>query len=464
MKATVIGEIYNSFSISEIKELDLYLNTSHWQYSDTVIRCHQCLMHYHIHNILEELDKNILYKAVYEEEAYNDSKLRFLLNRVAIAIKEYIVIREFKKENIFTDKLWLDFLLKHRLKKNLQYHIEKEKTYETSEYRYLGEYFKSQEVSQLTFQISKDVKKQFESINNVMQGAELFSDLVFIKNYCSLISFTNVYQSLPFELPRAKLQEIKDKKWNELYPDFAVYLSLLDLLILDTDEAYFLFKKTLFKNFEIWSDEEKINFLTYLPNYCTKQINKGNMVFMDELYGLFAYMDKKKYFQIPGYLNVKLFNNIVHIYLRKAEIEKANSFLGKYLIVLEESTQESCLHFNQARIHHENKKYKESLRELLQVDFGEDQFYSLNSKFLLLKNYYELNESDAFASLCASFKSYIRKNKVVSETYKLYCLNFIKYTQKVYGSTPTKKKKILIEIESESKMAEKAWLLQKAAP
>ena len=40
-------------------------------------------------------------------------------------------------------------------------------------------------------------------------------------------------------------------------------------------------------------------------------------------------------------------------------------------------------------------------------------FYSINSKLLLLKNYYELRESDAFASLITSFKEYIKKNKIL---------------------------------------------------
>ena len=105
--------------------------------------------------------------------------------------------------------------------------------------------------------------------------------------------------------------------------------------------------------------------------------------------------------------------------------------------------------------------YKQSLRELLKVDFSQDHGYSLNSKLLLLKNYYELNESDAFDSLCSSFKEFVRKNKIVSDTYKLFLLNFIKMTKRLYEAPVNKKKKLLKELELATQIAEKNWLLEK---
>ncbi|MBL7790137.1 MAG: hypothetical protein JNL75_09955 [Chitinophagales bacterium] len=462
MLNTVIGELYASFSESELKTLDIYLSTSHWQYSDTVIKCHNCLMHYRLRNELELLDKQLIFLAVYDDELYNDSKLRFLLNRLVEAIREFVISLEDKKGNVFLEKVWIDFLLDRKVKKNIQYNLEKKEIPSSVEYKFLQRYFKSQELNVNSFAFTKDVKQQFESIAHLMKNAELFSDLVFIKNYCSLISFSNVYRSIPVDLPTEKLVEIKNKHWELDHPEFLIYLNLLDLLINKNEPAYYYkYKNDLFQYLEIWNAEEKVNFLASLLNFTTNQINSGKVEFIDEQYELFTLFEERSIFDIKGYINAGRINNVVFIYLRKKQFKKAEDFIKKYTSSLPELTKESCRHFNLARIRFENAKYKESLNELLKVDFGHDAFYSLNSKLLLLKNYFELKESDAFDSLCSSFKEFIRKNKVVSDSYKTNYLNFIKMIRRIYQASPAKIKKLKKELELATQIAEKAWLLEK---
>jgi hypothetical protein len=44
---------------------------------------------------------------------------------------------------------------------------------------------------------------------------------------------------------------------------------------------------------------------------------------------------------------------------------------------------------------------------LLKVEYNQDLFYATNSKLLLMKIYFELNEFEAFQSLALSFKSFL---------------------------------------------------------
>ncbi len=464
MKQSIIGEIYHSFTIPELKELDQYIDTSQWQYRETIVRCHKCIQEFVIHNKLDKLDKRTIYRAIYEEEIYNDGKLRFVFNRLLEAIKEYRLLAQNKIDNVFTQKVWMDFLIEKKLRKNIQYNIEKKEVVSTSEYRFLLSYFKSQEENIHTFATNKDTSAQFSSITNIMKKAELFSDLVFIKYYCSLITFTNVYQSLPFDLPIDKLTEIKNKHWERIYPEFLVFTSLIDLLIdRDSIEKYYIYKKNLFTHFDFWNDEEKNNFLVYLLNFNTNQLNKGNQAFIEEQFDLYNLFEEKDIFQLKNIINPGRINNVIVILLRKKEFKKAEDFIAKYIQLLDTDSQASCMHFNMARISFEKSNYKLSLRELLQVDFSQDPGYSLNSKLLLLKNYFELKESDAFDSLCSSFKEFIRKNKVISNNHKTYYLNFIKLISKIYGAPPTKLKRLHTQIKENQQIAEKNWLLEKCS-
>lgn len=460
---TVLGELYTSLNSKELKQLDLYISTSNWQYSETIVKCHECILNALREDRFEDLKKKEVFEYIYDEEVYTDNKLRFVFNRLIEAIREHIVLMQNKQENVFTQKIWMDFLAGKKLKKNIQYNVEKQASSSSSEYKFLSNYFKSQEESFQYFNFSKDIKKQYNSMTDIMMRAELFSDLVFIRNYCSLISFTNLYQSIPFDLPIAKLREIKEKNWQETHPEFKVYISVIGLLIDKDRESYDQYKSVLFDHFEIWEDEEKVNFLMYLLNFTTHQINKGEVSFIDEQYSLFNYFEEQGYFQLKSYINQGRINNVVHIYLRKKDTKRAEEFVKKYVGYLEPDQLESCKHFNLARVLFENSKYKESLRELLQVDFSQDPFYSLNSKLLLLKNYFELKESDAFDSLCSSFKEFIRNNKVISNEYKTFYLNFIKIIKKLYLATPSRLKTLNSAISKQSQIAEKNWLLDRTS-
>jgi hypothetical protein len=461
MTQTVIGEIYTSFTKKELKGLDKYIHSSQWQNSDTIVKSHECIAHYTSKDKLDTLDKEKIFTYVYDGEPYSDAKLRFTLNRLLTAIREYIVVREFENDNIFTQKIWMDFLDEKKLKKNVQYSIENVNINSNSDYNFLFKYFKSQEQNIYETRFTKDVKARYDSFLNIMKSAETFSDLVFIRNYCSLIAFTNLYSSMPFELPIDKFNEIKEKAWEKDLPEFAVYMSLIDLLIHNTGEYYQIYKKTLFNNFDIWVEDEKVNLLIYLLNFSIGQINKGDSSYIDEQYNLFNIFEEQGIFSYKSYINTTRINNVVHIYLRKKEFDRAERFVTKYVHMLDADLADSCQYFNLARIKYETKSYKESLRDLLKVDFGKDTFYSINSKFLLLKNYYELRESDALDSLCVSFKEYIRKNKVISDTYKNSCLNFIRMLEKSYGVTKLKAVKLKEELEKSTQIAEKNWLMEK---
>jgi ribosome biogenesis GTPase A len=77
-----------------------------------------------------------------------------------------------------------------------------------------------------------------------------------------------------------------------------------------------------------------------------------------------------------------------------------------------------------AWVHFARKEHDKALRMLLKVEFN-DVYYHLDSKSLLMKVYFELDEYDAFASLVDAFKIYLRRNQTISELQKKTYHNFI---------------------------------------
>ena len=463
MKQSVIGEIYSTWSKMELKKLNKFITTSHWSRSETIVHCHQCLAAYAAKDKLDDLNKEVLFQSTYPHDDYNDSKLRFTLNRLLEAIKEFILLEENEKKNIHSEKIWMDFIQNKKLKKNILYNIENEFTPANSLDRYLFSYYKSFIEGSYQFQFSSNVEVKFNSLISMSKKAAQFSDYVFLRQYCLLITFSNIYKSSELQIAESKFVEIKENASYMALPEFQTYIALIEMLHSTQHEDYFQYKDLVFKNLALWDNEDKINFISFLLNYSTAQINKGHVKFIDEQYELFLIFEEQNIFNIPNYINNTKINNVIHIFLRKKDYERAEDFIKRYAEMLGKDTIDSCRHFNLARIRFEKSLYKDSLRELLQVDFGRDAFYSINSKVLLLKNYYELRESDAFASLITSFKEYIKKNKIVSETHKTSILNYLRIVDKIYAVTSGKVKKLEEEIKNHTQIVEKNWLLDKIA-
>lgn len=461
MKETILGEIYSSLSKEELKKFNKYMKFSEWSDSPTILRCHELYSHYIKEKDILNFNKTELFNYIYPGEKYNDSKLRFTQNRLLNAIKQFIINYEFEKENIFASKIWMDFLLEKKLKKNLQYHTQEKKIIANSDYRYLNEYFKSQEESYIAFQNPKNQENQYQTIQNVISKAQLFSDLVFIRNFCSLLTFGKTFKSIPFKLPIDALDNIKSRTNIDKYPEFRVYFSAIKLIEEGSEEAYLEYKNNLFQSLLNWEDQEKINLIVYLLNFTTQQINQGNASYFNEQYDLFLKLEQHKIFEIKNYINPARINNMVIVFLRNKDFQKAEDVVHKYIEYLKVDVKDSCRHFNLARIKFEKNQYKDSLRELLQVDFSKDAFYSLNSKVLLIKNYFELNEIDALDSLLISFKEFIKKNKVISDIYRTNYLNFVSMTRQLYYSKPMKLKQLKKEVLDSHNIPEKEWILHK---
>lgn len=461
MKETVLGEIYNALTPIEVKSLDKYLKNSNWRQSETIVRCHDYFYNLWRQTEIEKGSKSELYEYIYPQEEFVDTRLRFTQNRLLKAIQEWKLVQENEHENPFAIKIWKDFLIEKQLRKNIQLNISKAISIDTSsDIRFLSHFFDAQENSFFEFKFKKNYKEQFKTIIEVMNQSEYFADLVFIKNYCSLISFSKIYKSESFELPIAKLNFIKEKYLKTSKIEFQVYLTLLEMLEYGNETHYYDFKRLLFENLDHWIDEEKLALINYLINYTIQKSNAGNAAFIDERFEIYKFIEAKGVFESNNFVSLRTINNVMLVAIRKKEMEWAQNFLTKYIKNLSEEEQDTCACFNYARIYFEQKKYKESLRELLKVDFSQDPFYATNAKLLLLKNYVVLNEFEAFESLCVSFKEFVKSNKIIAENYKSAYLNFIKYTRKIFNATKSQRKKLKEMIQENKSLVEKGWLLE----
>lgn len=165
------------------------------------------------------------------------------------------------------------------------------------------------------------------------------------------------------------------------------------------------------------------------------------------------------------------FKNFVTIGLRLKEYEWTFEMTATFKNHLPVTTSENAHTYNLANYYYETGEYKKATRLLNSVEFT-DIYYSLDSKAMLLKIYYKVEEEESFYSLVSSFGIYLKRNKLISRDNAEVYENLIRFIKKAFNlkiKLPYQRNKayfdkigILKQKVSETrKVANINWLLQK---
>jgi len=100
------------------------------------------------------------------------------------------------------------------------------------------------------------------------------------------------------------------------------------------------------------------------------------------------------------------------------------------------------------------------MTHLNRVEFS-DIYYSFDTKKMMLKIYFEQDETDALLSLIVSFRTFIKRNQSLSEANRLAYENFILVMQQFVKFQQQKSApELLKKIETLKPLADRNWLLE----
>lgn len=164
-------------------------------------------------------------------------------------------------------------------------------------------------------------------------------------------------------------------------------------------------------------------------NYCSKQINLGEKGYLRDYFELNKAM-------IPlgilcneqGVLSPWPFKNLITVALRLGEIDWVEKFIDSHLPQVSKDQQTDALHYNKGLLLFFQKDFEAARKHLLLLlQSCQDVFYNLDARAYLLRIYFELEDDQAMESLLHSFRMYIHRNKLISESHREKYLSFTRY-------------------------------------
>ncbi|MEY4927246.1 MAG: hypothetical protein RI894_1682 [Bacteroidota bacterium] len=329
---------------------------------------------------------------------------------------------------------------------------------------------------------SEQIRTNRNNLEVLHQALDVYFLAEKLRYICEVLNHQNILQhTYTIEGVAEIMQWLQTSSYrNE--PPIAVYLNVYDLLTLKTAGSFDRLKGILEEYGTHFSHAELKELYTYCINFCIRQVNSGDERYAVEYLNLIEVLLHNKVLFVAGELGVARYKNTVAIGLRAGEYDKTAHFIRNYSQFLPAERRENAITYNMAQLHfakaeqernseayqkeaYQKENYQKVLTFLRDVDY-DNVFYALDSRWLLLKTYYALNEMLVLEGTMQSFRAYLLRNTTISAYTKQQYLELISLFKKL-AALPQKKKEtaaaLYAKIEAKDIVADKKWLLRQVA-
>lgn len=414
------------------------------------------------------LEKDRVWKAIFDKKPYQDVRLRRLCSDLIKLIYSFLAYSNFQKQDFDEQLNLLHALNTPSLKKHFDStlsHIQQ--AVEKKQLRNAAYHLTSYNTNYKLFNSTKDSKERinlFSSLEKADYHLEAFYITKKLENYCDYLSFKFIISiDVEIVLPPNFLEYVENSIFIK-EPAIKAYFLVAKMLLNPTEEAFFFnLKEHLEQNTTRFTLQELDIFYINLQNYCISKSNQGETAYFGRLFEIFQTLLQEKIILKDGTISPQSYKNIVTVGLLVKEYEWVENFIPKYTSYLPKEHRENALTYNLSKVYFSQKKYNKVIEQLREVEY-KNHVYALGGKLILLRTYYELSEFIALDSMIDSFRIYIRRNKIISKEVKQQYLNLLRFVKKLSSTIPGDKKalkKVRQQIDKCKALAGKKWILEK---
>ncbi len=428
MEDSKLIELLKTFSTRELREFNEFVQSPFFNKNEELVRFYEHLRSLAPAFASAKVQREAVFKALYPKQKYEDKQLNYLNNFLLKLAEQFIAYGRFKDNELIERYHLLEAYNQRNLDKHYQFIYNQtnklldewpNRNHEFYQLQYLladisNRHFLKQQIRRYDdrLQLAGDYLDQYYLATKLKYSCEMLDRKMSIAAEYE-VRFANVISKLIDDNPQLDT------------PPIAIYHTILNML-LDMGNADY------FKKLVALTEEHKHHFpmvelkdlYSYAINYCIRRVNQGAPEFMEELFNLYLKSLDAGTLMDGGFLSPWAYKNLIGVGLRLKKFDWTEDFIKEYNEKLAPEFRANALHYNLAELHYYKKEHDKALDHLNNVEFS-DIYYNLDTKKMMLKIYYELDEVDALLSLLASFKMFLRRTKLISASNKVAYLNFV---------------------------------------
>ncbi len=462
--------MFRTLNKRELQRFEEYIKSPFFNKNEKVL---------HLFDIIKEeypscnsprLNKTIVFNRLFPQKKQHDSSLRAVMSLLTKLLEDFFAYLEYEKSANFRERLKLDAFVNRRLDRvfdKFYNSIQKQLRKGKQNVDYFYHVFRLVDIV-LRFNIGKGDRKHESGLQQVMNNFDIYYVAAKLKYTCATINRQNVFdKQYDLHLLDEVLQLVKHPILKDI-PLIQIYYNIC-LLWLKEDKSEMYYQKIrqlIGEHMNVIDAIEIRSVYVNLTNYCTQKVKLGHSNYLRELFELYKEMLATKAMWMDDenkHMSPHHYKNFVTVGLRLQEYEWTEQFITQYKKELDPNHQKSVYNFALALLSFELKEYNKAKSHLLEVNFLDD-YYQISYKVLLIKCYYELEESSVLQSSIEAFRIYLIRQKSISQVnraaYQSY-VNLMKKLLRIKAGGTKKLTNLQTEVLKEKQIAERQWLLQK---
>ena len=410
----------------------------------------------------EGMNKKSLFESFSNGADLSDKKMNHLLSQLLKLAEQFLGIEQVQKEG--TTQFVLTALDHKALSKHYNFLFEKERSrLQATKVRDASLQLKIYQMENLEAnRISRtSVRKYNPHVQQTADALDRFYLMEKLRCTCYMLTSQLVLAtSYNLELV-SELERFLDS--NPIPEDAVVlqaYHRIFKMLTReDADSDFEGLSGLLFNSPELFRDGELAELFQYAINFCNLRIMKGEEVYVQRALDLYIAGVEQGILLDQGKLSPWHYKNIIKLALRSKRYEWTEGFIKTHTQLMDPVYRQDAYNFNLAELYYYTNRYDLAMDQLNRVEFT-DVHYNLGAKVMLAKIYFENEAQDALESLLHAFKTYLHRNKLISNDLRRTYLNFIRTLQQVQKVVPEKRDGLKQKVETMRLITEKNWLLR----
>ncbi|MEM6723390.1 MAG: hypothetical protein AAF598_05085 [Bacteroidota bacterium] len=453
--------LFASFTTAELRAFKDFVASPYFNKNQELVRFYDYLKKQAPHFPPKKVERSYIWKKLYPGQQYDQKQLNYLMSFLLKLAEQFIGLRSYEQEEILVHYHILEGYIQRKLDKNYQHVYRKtedflDKAILADAPYYYNRYLLA-DIANRYF-LSKRVIKEDPTLNQ----AATFFDHYYLANKlrycCEQLDRTKLLDASNTIL---LLEEIKGHLSTHDYQDYppiAVYYQILMMLLEPENDQHFAqFQAMSSKHWHAFPKEEQKSIHAYALNYSIRKLNRGHVPALEALFQLYNQGIDQHLLIENQELSPWTYKNAIKIGLRLNKFDWVEQFIASNTELLAERFRKNATHYNLAEWHYYKGEHGHAQQQLIQVELN-DLYYSLDSRRLLLKIYFETEEDEALWSLLASFRIFLKRNKLANEGTTNAYINFVDLLKKIVKRDPALRASILEQIQSTIALPDRTWL------
>lgn len=462
MKKSKLIDICQSLTDSEWKTFLLFLASPYFNSNEAIIELAEHLKLLAKKGWPEDaLDRKAIWKALYPGKPYSYKELAYLMSALGQLGEQFIGREQEKEHPYYTDLLVLEGLAKRKLGKSFSYRLQRTKASVESDAR------KDSAQLHSTYWLAQ-IEDHYFNLQNTravnpfiaVQDTNLNDYFVLskLRLWCTMLNQKRVLGAqIDLSWPTASPEEYESSN-----PVIQIYQCLYRLLCEDerNAERFAHYQQLLHELQSAVPPMESINLYYFAINYCLGAINQGQQQYAELLLSIYQNGLEAGHLLINNELSPWIYKNIIKLGLGLRRFEWVEYIIRTYTDKLPIDDRQDAFYFNLADLYYYQQKYDLAQDHLNKVEFS-DVFYKHGARIMLLKIFFEKDETEAFLSLAHSYKLLLLRERNLADDIKASYRNFVRLTTKLYKTRDQSKLEgIRSEILRTKRINARRWLIR----